>query len=98
MFKYSQSPTGPSSAYGASGGSHQESDLLKAPAILGGRERDGCSWAGRGWRRLPVAWKGGSGCQRNEEDSESSPERCYKGDEEGLGVHKTWVLRASSQG
>lgn len=67
MLKHSWSPPGPSSAYGASGGSHQESDLLKALDILGGRERDGCRWAGRGWRRrLPITWKGGSGWQRNE--------------------------------
>lgn len=48
MLKHSWSPPGPSSAYGASGGNHQESDLLKALAILGGRERDGCRWAGEG--------------------------------------------------
>ena len=42
MLKYSQSPPGPSSAFGALGGSHQESNLLKVLAILEGRERDGC--------------------------------------------------------
>ena len=56
---------------------------------------DGPGGDGEGCRSLG---REGSGCQRNEEDSESGPERCYKGDEEGLGVHKTWVLRASSQG
>ena len=57
---------------------------------------DGPGGDGEGCRSLGREGQAANGMRKTV--SQAPPERCYKGDEEGLGVHKTWVLRASSQG
>lgn len=71
----------------------------KALAILGGRGRDGCWWAGKGQRRrLPHHLEGrvraASGVRKTMSGALSAARREIR---KGW-VLKSWVLRASSQG